>query len=81
MNERRYSKRARRFRPSRWARAALLLTGGMTVARLDAILARQLPDATKRERADFVIDTGGSLDQTRAQVNAILACLGLGAAR
>lgn len=32
MNERRYSKRAPRFRPSRWARAALLLTGGMTVA-------------------------------------------------
>ena len=32
MNERRYSKRAPQFRPSRWARAALLLTGGMTVA-------------------------------------------------
>jgi dephospho-CoA kinase len=54
---------------------------GMTEAKLDQLLARQLPDATKRERADFVVDTGGSLDDTRAQVTRILACLGLPAAR
>lgn len=54
---------------------------GMTAAKLAQILERQMPDAAKRERADFVIDTGGSLADTRAQVVAILACLGLGVAR
>ena len=53
----------------------------MTADKLDQILARQMPDADKRERADFVIDTGGSLAETRAQVDAILACLGLGDGR
>lgn len=51
---------------------------GMTVQKFDQILARQLPDADKRARADFVIDTSGELDATRAQVDAILACLGIG---
>jgi len=45
------------------------------------LLARQLPDEEKRARADFVVDTGGTLGETRAQVGAILACLGLPAAR
>ncbi len=54
---------------------------GMTANKFAQILDRQMPDAAKRERADFVIDTGGSLEETRAQVDAILACLGLGAAR
>ena len=48
----------------------------MTEAKFDAILARQLPDAEKRARADFVIDTGGSLEQTRAQVRMVLDALG-----
>ena len=54
---------------------------GMTAARLDSILERQLPDAKKREQADFVIDTNGPLDDTRAQVMRIISCLGLPAAR
>ncbi len=54
---------------------------GMTSEKLDQLLARQLPDAVKRERADFVIDTGGSLEATRGQVQSILACLGLPTAR
>jgi len=50
---------------------------GMTMEKFDPILARQMPDAEKRERADFVVDTSGSLTETRRQVDAILACLGL----
>ena len=49
-------------------RARVLKRPGMTAERLDHILALQLPDAEKRARADYVIDTSGPLDQTRAQV-------------
>ena len=56
-------------------RARVLLRPGMTDARLDAILARQLPDAQKRARADFVIPTDGPLDATRAAVAQVIACL------
>ena len=45
----------------------------MTPERLDAILARQLPDAEKRARADFVIDTGRGLEAAEAQVSAVIA--------
>jgi dephospho-CoA kinase len=50
---------------------------GMSPEKLEAILARQMPDAEKRKRADFVIDTGGDLSTTEAQVAEVLACLGL----
>ena len=58
-------------------RARVLARPGMTRAKFDRILRRQTPDADKRARADFIIDTGGTLDQTRAQLDKILACLGL----
>ena len=58
-------------------RQRVLQRPGMTEDRLDAILARQMPDTEKRSHADFVIDTSGSLGQTQAQVDAILAGLGL----
>jgi dephospho-CoA kinase len=49
----------------------------MTAAKFEAILARQMPDDEKRRRADFVVETGGDLSTTEAQVRDILACLGL----
>lgn len=61
--------------PPQVQRERVLARRGMTPERLDAILARQLPDAEKRARADFVIPTGGSLDETRAAVRALIACL------
>jgi len=60
-------------------RKRVLARPGMTAQKLDAILERQLPDAEKRRRADFVVETRGSLAETETQVAQILACLGLGA--
>jgi dephospho-CoA kinase len=45
----------------------------MTPEALDAILARQLPDAEKRKRADFVVDTSHGLDPVRTAIRDILA--------
>ena len=56
-------------------RARTLRRPGMTEAKFDAILARQVPDADKRAQADFVIPTDVSLDETRAHVRWVIACL------
>ncbi len=48
---------------------------GMTPEKFLRILSYQLPDAEKRKRADFVIPTDCSLDETRASVDRIIACL------
>jgi dephospho-CoA kinase len=61
--------------PQEVERARVLARPGMTEARFAAILARQMPDAEKRARADFVIDSGCSLEETRMQVRAVIACL------
>jgi dephospho-CoA kinase len=53
-------------------RERILARGNMTGEKLDAILARQLPDAEKRKRADFVVDTSHGLDHARAQIRDIL---------
>jgi dephospho-CoA kinase len=45
---------------------------GMTVDKLDAILAKQMPDGEKRRRADFVVDTSRGFAAARAEVRAIL---------
>ena len=63
--------------PAEIQRERVLSRPGMTAEKLDRILARQLPDSDKRAQADFVIDTSGSLKETRRQVEAILTCLGL----
>ena len=53
-------------------RERILARDNMTAEKLDAILARQLPDAEKRERADFVVDTSRGLDPVRTQIRDIL---------
>jgi dephospho-CoA kinase len=54
-------------------RERILARGTMTSEALDGILARQLPDAEKRRRADFVVDTSHGLDPVRAAIRDILA--------
>jgi dephospho-CoA kinase len=53
-------------------RQRILARDNMTGEKLDAILARQLPDAEKRRRADFVVDTSDGLDPVRARIRDIL---------
>jgi dephospho-CoA kinase len=53
-------------------RERILARDDMTAEKLDAILARQLPDAEKRKRADFVVDTSHGLDPVRMRIRDIL---------
>ena len=55
--------------------ARVLARPGMTAARLADILARQMPDADKRARADFLIATDCPMDRTRAAVRHVIACV------
>lgn len=55
--------------------ARVLQRPGMTAEKLDAIRARQLPDAEKRARADFIVDTGLPWEETRARIDKILESL------
>jgi len=54
-------------------RERVLARGTMDQAKLDAIVAKQMPDAEKRKRADFVVDTSHGLEPVRAQITHILA--------
>jgi dephospho-CoA kinase len=56
-------------------RERVLARPGMTEAKLESILARQLPDAEKRARADFVIDTGKGLAPAAKAVRSVLNAL------
>jgi dephospho-CoA kinase len=58
--------------PETVQKSRVLARPGMTEARLQAILARQIPDADKRRRAHFIIDTSRGFDAARRQVKAVL---------
>jgi dephospho-CoA kinase len=58
--------------PPEVQRARVLERPGMTMEKLEAILAKQMPDAEKRARTDFVVDTAQGYEAARAQVRAIL---------
>lgn len=58
--------------PADEQRKRVLARPGMTEAKFTDILARQMPDAEKRRRANYVIDTGATLDETRSQVAAVV---------
>jgi dephospho-CoA kinase len=58
--------------PAEVQRARALERPGMTAEKLTAILARQMPDAEKRRRADFVVDTSQGFEAARQQVQEIL---------
>ncbi len=54
-------------------RERILARPNMTPDKLAAVLARQMPDAEKRRRADFIVDTSHGLGPVRQQIGEILA--------
>lgn len=58
--------------PADVQRSRVMARPGMTVEKFEAILAKQVPDAEKRARADFVIDTGRGLEAARRDVVRII---------
>jgi dephospho-CoA kinase len=54
-------------------RQRVLERAGMTVEKFEALLAKQTPDAEKRRRADYIVDSGHGIEQARQQVREILA--------
>ena len=61
--------------PAEMQTARVLARPGMTAEKLGQILARQWPDARKRAAATFVVDTGGTLASTGAQIDVIIGQL------
>jgi dephospho-CoA kinase len=59
------------------AQIARVLGRGLPLADVEAIIAKQMPDAEKRILADYVVDTGGTLEETQAQVERIIGELDL----
>src|SRR3546814_1737640 len=61
--------------PAAIQRERVLARPGMSTAKFAAILAKQVPDAEKRAKADFIVDSSQGLDFARAQVAEIVAAL------
>ncbi len=61
--------------PAEAQRARVLARPGMTEAKFEAILAAQTPDAVKRARADYVVETGAGLPAAKNRVDEIMADL------
>jgi len=64
--------------PADIQRERVLARPGMTEAKFEAILAKQVPDGEKRKLADYIVDTGQGLEPARAAVRAIIADLTVG---
>lgn len=56
-------------------RTRVLARPGMTVDKLEHLLARQLPDGERRARADFVVDSGTSLERMRFEIDTLIESL------
>ena len=58
--------------PAEVQRERVLSRPGVSTEKFESLLAQQMPDAEKRRRADFVVDSSKDFDSTRAQIRAIL---------
>ena len=58
--------------PAEMQQARAMQRPGMTEEKFTALVAKQVPDAEKRRRADFIVDTSQGFDRARAQVRDIL---------
>ncbi len=61
--------------PADAQRQRVLGRPGVTPEKLKQLLGRQVPDAEKRARADFIVDTGGTFEESEAQVDKIVESL------